>query len=182
MKRRSFVRNAVAFPFAWEALSTAAIAQSDSGKPTTVVDTGQDRLHETHSLGFSTILFKVLPRDTNGGLFVIEHKNLGKGGPSLHLHYAQEEYFYVMEGEVLFQLGDQRKVLHAGDSVLGPRNVPHAFIGTGPSPARMLIAFTPAGKMEDYFRLAAVPNGPKMDAEISRKYGVEVLGPPLVLG
>jgi hypothetical protein len=43
----------------------------------------------------------------------------------------------------------------------------------------MLIAFSPAGKMEQFFRETAVPNGPQMDAAMSRKYGVEVVGPPL---
>jgi quercetin dioxygenase-like cupin family protein len=147
-----------------------------------VVDDGQDRLGETHSLGFSTILFKTLTRETGGGLFVIEHKNLLKGGPPVHLHHSQEEWFYVIEGEVLFQVGGERKRLHAGDSILGPRGIPHGFAAVGEKPAHMLIAFTPAGKMEGFFREAAVPNGPKMDVALFARYDMEYVGPPLVVG
>jgi quercetin dioxygenase-like cupin family protein len=96
----------------------------------------------------------------------------------LHLH--QEEWFYVMEGEVLFEVGDSRKILRAGESVLGPRGIPHAFSGVGEKPAHMLIAFTPAGKMEEFFRYVAVPNGPKMDAEVFARYEMQYVGPPLV--
>jgi quercetin dioxygenase-like cupin family protein len=53
----------------------------------------------------------------------------------------------MMEGEVLFQVGSERERLGPGESVLAPRRIPHAFCGVGEKPARMLIAFTPAGKM-----------------------------------
>ena len=180
MRRRSFLKNAAILPVG---LKTFALAQSSPGSAGAaeahLVESGQDRLGESHSLGFSTILFKVLPRETNSGLFLIEHKNLMKGGPPLHFHHSQEEWFYVADGEVLFQLGNERKLLHAGDSVLGPRGVPHTFTGLGQRPAHMLIAFTPAGKMESFFREIAVPNGPKMDAEAFRRFDMEMVGPPL---
>jgi quercetin dioxygenase-like cupin family protein len=147
-----------------------------------VVGAGQDRLGETHSLGFSTILFKALPRETDGGLFMIEHKGLGHGGPPVHFHLHQDEWFYVMEGEVLFQVGGERKTLRVGESVLGPRGVPHGFMGVGDKPAHMIIAFTPAGKMEAFFRETAVPNGSKMDAALFARYDMQYVGPPLSVG
>jgi mannose-6-phosphate isomerase-like protein (cupin superfamily) len=182
MKRRSFLKTAAAaFPVA--GLEAFAFGQASATPPPSQihpVEVGQDRFGEAHSLGFSTILFKTVPRETNGGLFVIEHKNLTKGGPPVHLHHNQEEWWYVMEGEVLFQMGDSRKLLHAGDSILGPRGVPHGFTLVGEKPGHMLIAFTPAGKMEQFFRDVAVPNGPKMDAATFSKYDMEYVGPPLV--
>ncbi|HUD22596.1 MAG TPA: cupin domain-containing protein [Acidobacteriaceae bacterium] len=181
MKRRSFLKTAaVAFPAA--GLNVFALGQP-AAVPVTgdirAVEASQDRLGETHSLGFSTILFKVLPRETNGGLFVIEHENLGNGGPPVHFHLHQEEWFYVMEGEVLFQVGESRRTLRAGESLLGPRGIPHGFVGVGKKPAHMLIAFSPAGSMEAFFREAAVPNGPKMDAALFAKYDMQYVGPPI---
>ena len=82
-----------------------------------------------------------------------------------------------IEGEVHFQVGDSRHQLRAGDSVLGPRNVPHAFSAVGDKPGRMLIAFTPAGKMEQFFRDTAISNPPKLDAEILGRYEMKYLGP-----
>src|SRR5258708_32244929 len=93
-------------------------------------------------------------------MLIIETSGLGKGGPPLHMHLHQEEWFYVMEGEVLFQIGDSRKQLHAGDSVLGPRGVPHTFSSVGEKPGRMLIAFNPAGKVEGFFAATPLPNPP----------------------
>jgi quercetin dioxygenase-like cupin family protein len=184
MKRRSFLKTASAF-FPMAGLEALASGQAPAPPPSDqlhVVDSGQDRLGETHSLGYSTMLFKVLTRETGGSLFVIEHKNLLKGGPPVHLHHSQDEWFYVMEGEVLFQIGGERKHLHAGDSILGPRGIPHGFAAAGEKPARMVIAFTPAGKMEAFFREVAVPGGPKMDAPLFARYEMEYVGPPLVVG
>ena len=184
MERRTFLKAAsLSFPMAGlEALASGQGSMSAASGQAHVVDEGHDRLGETHSLGYSTMLFKVLTRDTGGGLFVIEHKNLLKGGPPVHLHHSQEEWFYVMEGEVLFQVGGERKRLHAGDSILGPRGIPHGFAAVGERPARMVITFAPAGKMEAFFREAAVPNGPKMDAALFARYEMEYVGPPLVVG
>jgi mannose-6-phosphate isomerase-like protein (cupin superfamily) len=183
MKRRSFLKSAAVFPVAGLnafALGEATAAAADGAAHP--VGAGEDRFGEKHTLGYSTILFKTVARETNGGLLVIEHQHLGKGGPPVHFHLHQDEWFYVMEGEVLFQLGDERKRLGAGESMLGPRMVPHGFAGVGETPARMVIAFTPAGMMEEFFRLVAVPEGPKMDAALFAKYEMQFVGPPLVAG
>jgi quercetin dioxygenase-like cupin family protein len=183
MKRRSFLKTAAAvfpvagFPAFAVGQTSAAPFSAQASAQIHLVGAGQDRLGESHSRGYSSILFKVLPSETNSGLFVIEHSGLTKGGPPLHLHLHQEEWFYVVEGEVLFQLGDQRKKLRAGDSVLGPRNVPHTFSSVGEKPGRMLIAFTPAGKMEEFLRVTAVPNPPVQDAAFFRRYEMELIGP-----
>ena len=182
MKRRAFLKTAAAvFPAA--VLEDYVLGQDSipaSHDPIHAVGAGQDRFDETHSLGFSTILFKTATRETNGSLFVIEHKNLRKGGPPMHIHLHQEEFWYVLEGEVLFQLGDKRQKLGPGDSIVGPRGVPHGFTLVSEKPGRMVIAFTPAGKMEQFFRDIAVPGGPKLEAAVFAKYEMEMVGPPVV--
>ena len=144
-----------------------------------VVGAGQDRFGEQHSSRFSSILFKASPHDTNGGLFIIEAANLVKGGPPLHFHPNQEEWFYVLEGEVLFQIGSDRKLLRSGEFVLGPRRIPHTYSSVGDKPGHMIIVFSPAGKMEEFFRATAVPNPPVVDAAFFRRYEMEIVGPPL---
>ena len=185
MKRRSFLKaSAALFPaagimnFALDQVAAQAAAPASSGA-IHVVGPGQDRFGQSHSLGFSSILFKVSASETNGALFAIEHENLIKGGPPVHYHLHQDEWFYVMEGEVLFQVGSQRKLLRSGESILGPRMIPHGFSSVGEKPGRMIIAFTPAGKMEEFFRAVAIPNGPAMDAEVFRRYDMQYVGPPL---
>jgi mannose-6-phosphate isomerase-like protein (cupin superfamily) len=179
MQRRSFLKTAAAlFPSGGlEAFALGQSSASPAAEPAHLVADGQDRLGEMHSLGFSSILFKVLPSETNGGMFIIEHDHLTRGGPRLHLHPHQEEWFYVIEGEVLFQIGDTRKRLRTGDSILGPRMVPHTFSYSGEKPGRMLIAFTPAGRMEQYFRDAAIPNPPVQDEAFFSRYDIKLIGP-----
>jgi mannose-6-phosphate isomerase-like protein (cupin superfamily) len=181
MNRRSLLKASAALLPA-VGLKEFALAQAAAAPVSNevhVVGAGQDRWGEPHSRGYSSILFKISPRETNKGMFIIEHTNLIKGGPPLHLHLNQEEWFYVMEGEVLFQIGDNRKRLRSGESVLAPRRIPHTFSSVGEKPGRMIIAFCPAGKMEDFLRVTAVPNPPVQDAAFFRRYEMELMGPPL---
>jgi quercetin dioxygenase-like cupin family protein len=181
MKRRNFLKSAAsAFPLAFtQPLALASPPSDSSATEAHVVLSSEDRFGEMHSRGYSRILFKNSTQETGGSLFAIEHQNLTGGGPPLHIHIEQEEWFYVMEGEVLFQVGEKRMRLKPGDSLLGPRGVPHAFTPVGAKPSRMLIAFTPAGKMEQFFRDTAIPNPPKEDAAFFRRYDMELVGPPL---
>jgi len=141
------------------------------------VPAGADRTGHLHSLGFSNLAFKVLTSDTAGNLLVIEHSNLlPDTGPALHLHLSQEEWFYVMEGEVRFQVGERRMRLGPGESILAPRRIQHTFSAFG-SPAHMLIAFTPADKMEQYFIDAAAHPELAPTRDFMNRYDMQWVGP-----
>ena len=148
---------------------------------------GTDREEKTRSIGLSTTTYKVLSRETAGSLFVIEQANHKKGGPSRHLHHDQDELFFALEGEYIVEVGPERFHLKAGDCVLGPREIPHAWAFAGDSPGRLLISFAPAGKMEEFFdaraKLGLKPGAyaTKDDAELLHAYGMEYVGPPLVV-
>ena len=180
MKRRNFLKSAAsALPIALTQPFVLAMESPAASAEEHVVLATQDRFGEARSLGFSRIAFKTSTADTSGNLFVIEHSNLKPGGPPVHLHLMQEEWFYVMEGEVLFQIGEKRLQLEAGDSVLAPRKVPHAFTAVGAKPAKMLIAFSPAGKMEQFFIDAAKQEGALQDAAFFAKYDMKMVGQPI---
>jgi quercetin dioxygenase-like cupin family protein len=183
MERRSFLKAAAA---AVPALGLGDLLRTDAEAQAVapaapldlhVVGAGEDRFGQPHPMGFSSLLFKVPGQETGGNLFILEHKNLMPGGPPLHQHWSQEEWFYVMEGDVAFQVGEQRVTLHAGESVLAPRQVPHTFSGLGEKPGHMLIAFTPAGKMEAYFRDAKNPPAGMSPQEFFRRYEMDYVGP-----
>ena len=61
-------------------------------------------------------------------------------------------------------------------SVSRDPNVPHVWAYVGEKPGRMLMGFTPAGRMEDFFTLSSKH---PVDAEIAEAHGVKWLGPPL---
>lgn len=148
--------------------------------PARLIAAGDDSLGEHRSLGISSISFKVVPQDSNG-IFIIENSFREKGGPARHLHHGQDEWFYVLEGEFLFEVGQEEFRLKPGDSLLGPREVPHVWAFAGGAPrGRILIAFLPAGKMEAFFREVTKANAmPPQDPELWRAHGMELLGPPL---
>ena len=101
------------------------------------------------------------------------------GGPPPHVHSREEEGFSILEGEITFQTSGERVVATAGMFANMPVGTPHSFKNESDKPAKMLIAFSPAGKMEEYFRDAAKPGAAPMDAALSRKYEVVVVGPPI---
>jgi len=142
------------------------------------VPKGEDRFGERHGLGISTIAFKASA--PGGGFFVLENTFHTRGGPARHLHYYQDEWFYVVEGEFLMEIRPERFRRTPGDSVLAPRNVPHVWAYVGDARSRMLVAFSPAGKMEDFFRQVTRANAmPPQDPALWRAHDMELLGPPL---
>src|SRR4051794_20886798 len=70
-------------------------------------------------------------------------------GPS-HVHQHENEYSYVLEGEVGFEVGDEAFTAGAGQPVAKPRGIWHAFWNAGDEPARILEVISPAG-FERYF-------------------------------
>jgi len=180
LDRRSFLGTALA------SLPLAMLGQTGDVKAKSVpVPNGEDRLGERHVIGVSSTAFKVLTGDSAGALFVMEHASRKKGGPPRHLHHNENEWFYVMEGEYIAEIGSQRFQLKPGDSILGPREVPHTWAYVGEGPGKLLIAFAPAGKMEAFFRdnEKRRKTGEYLnDAAVYRAYGLELLGPPLDFG
>ncbi len=149
--------------------------------PAILVAADQDRFGEHRGLGISSIAFKVTPQDSHG-LFILENTFTAPGGPARHLHYEQDEWFYVVEGEFIFEVGQDRFRLKPGDSLLGPRQVPHVWAFAGGMRGKILIAFMPAGKMEAFFREVTKANAmPTQDPELWRAHGMELLGPPLAV-
>lgn len=179
--RRSVLKGAAALPFlsfAQETFAAEGEGKAGAGKAV-FVGAGADATGvQHHGPRVDTHLdFKVLTKDTGGGLFLMEHRNIPPGGPVRHLHYVQDEWFYLIEGDrVVVEVGDQRFTLKPGDSVLAPRNVPHVWAYVGAKPGRMLVGFTPAGQMEDFF--VASSKGP-VDAKVAETHGMKWIGPPL---
>jgi quercetin dioxygenase-like cupin family protein len=156
--------------------------QTQSDFPSALmVAAGQDKFGEYRGLGVSAITFKVTPPDSSG-ILIIENTFREKGGPARHLHYNQDEWFYIVEGEFVFEVGGEKFRLQSGDSLLAPRKVPHVWAFTGQASGSVLIAFMPAGRMESFFREVTKANAmPPQDPELWRAHEMELLGPPLAV-
>jgi mannose-6-phosphate isomerase-like protein (cupin superfamily) len=68
----------------------------------------------------------------------------------MHEHEHEDEYSYVLEGEVGVQIGDEVRYATVGDLVVKPRGIPHAFWNRTDDPARLLEIISPGG-FERYF-------------------------------
>ena len=101
-----------------------------------------------------------------------------------HVHYRDDEGFYVLDGSVTIHLGDEDVELSAGRHAFGPRDVPHHFT-VGPDGARMLWVLAPGG-FEDFIEDVSVPAEtptvppasvvpPENAAEIVLRHGMELL-------
>lgn len=126
---------------------------------------------------------KVSGKDTGGDLCVYDTVRYVKGGPPLHVHREQDEWFYVREGKFLFKVGAETFHVGPGDSVFGPRMVPHVFASLTVRSA-LIVAYQPAGGMEQLFFKAweASQHGPLTPEDwrtFSAAHGVDIVGPPL---
>ena len=191
LPRRSFLHlAAAALPtltarlFAQTAQTSQPATTAPIAPPTPApVPNTQDRYAFKRILPNGTTAFKVSSKDCRNDFFAMEHHHTAKGGPPRHLHHNEDEWFYVLEGEYLVEVGTQLHTLKAGDSILGPRGVSHAFAYIGDTSGRLLITYAPAGKMEEFFdsrdhtatgRSTYVFEAAKMHA-----FGMELLGPPI---
>ena len=82
----------------------------------------------------------------------------GWDGPPLH-HHDFDESFYVLDGELTFQLGDEVVRRQAGELAFAPRGVDHTFANHSGAEARTLIVCTPAGFERYFARMAAAQIG-----------------------
>lgn len=125
---------------------------------------------------------KISSKDTNGNLAVFEQNGFTPmGGPPLHIHPYQDEFFYIIEGEYLFQVGDDKFQMKSGDTIFLPRDVQHAFIQLTEN-SKVIVSYMPAGKMEDFFKTTDSWTSPPTFKEIEKVFedhDMKVVGPPL---
>jgi mannose-6-phosphate isomerase-like protein (cupin superfamily) len=148
------------------------------------VANGRDRNDEPiHLFEGDTFFTKIATKDTDGDLFAFESTRQSKGGPALHYHLEQDEWFYVLSGEFLVKVGEETFSAKAGDCVLAPRTVPHTFSKVSEGEAKMMIVYQPAGKMETYFKAISQGVLKNMSADevakYKREHGTVVVGPAL---
>ena len=139
---------------------------------------------------------KASGEDTGGAYALIEMFLPPGSGPPPHLHEREEESFYILEGTLLFQVGDETLTAEAGTFVKTPRGIshafknghgfihqyhPHAFKNMGTIPARVLLLVIPAG-LENFFEEVGQPLGetpspldPEKVKRTAPKYGVTIM-------
>src|SRR5207244_11576056 len=124
---------------------------------------------------------------TGGVYTLVENRVSPNNGPPPHIHSREDESFFVLEGEIDFQIGDEKITARPGTFIQGPRDIAHSFKNNTQLPARMLGFVTPAG-FENFFKEFAQPvasfDSPAIPAsqdEVDKllaaapKYGLQIL-------
>jgi quercetin dioxygenase-like cupin family protein len=146
---------------------------------------------EGEALWFLGVLatVKASAETTGGAVAVIEHLAPRGSGSPLHVHSREDEWFYVIDGEVTFWIDGETIVAPEGGFVFGPKGIPHTFIVSSEQ-ARFLLVTEPAG-FEQFMRAAGEPatrleipppatEPPDVAAltAAAAEYGIQITGPP----
>jgi DNA-binding transcriptional MerR regulator len=153
------------------------------------VGAGKDRFDEGFNQDGTMIDCKVSGKDTGGAMCVLE---INDTGWPRHVNPDQDEWIYVVEGEVELEIGKKRLRLGARDSMFIPRNAEHSWGGV---PAKIINTYQPAGKIEEFFQaVAKLKDLPTREQAMNKTYtdeqidglkrvfeahGMIVTGPPL---
>ena len=127
-----------------------------------------------------------LGRQTGGVYTLHEIRVSPNNGPPPHIHSREDESFFVVEGEIDFQVGDEKITAQPGTFIQGPRGIAHSFKNNTQLPARMLVFITPAGEnfVNEFAQPVASFDSPAIPAskdEIDKllaaapKYGLQIL-------
>ena len=138
-----------------------------------VVKPEEDRAPFPLSLGGQHITSKVRGADTGGAFSVLHLVAEPMSGPPMHMHTQEDEWFYILKGEMTFQVGGKRFTAGPGTSVFAPRNIPHTWQNCTDEPVEAIGLITPA-KFEGFFEDRA---SGRLDTPA--EFGVEFMGPPL---
>ncbi len=149
-----------------------------------VVSSDVDRWGKKTTTSDDGVWTKVSGEDTGGAWSVFESCVPGGLAVPLHVHHEQDEWFWVLEGNFVFEVGGESYRLSPGASLLAPRQLPHRWKKTPEADGRLLILLQPAGCMEKFFaRFAALSDEQRQDMAVLdglfADCGMELLGPPL---
>ena len=152
---------------------------------TVVLSADEGRTPAPLNIVGETTLVKLAPEDCEGRYAVFHLEAPPMSGPPLHVHAREDEFFYVLEGELVFEIDGVSNVVRAGGSVGLLRGTPHRYQNFTQQNARLLIVTTPGDFANFFIELSGItPQGglPSMEQLLSldAKYGLTTLGPPLL--
>lgn len=124
---------------------------------------------------------KVSGKDTNGQLALFYGLYVKNDSAPLPVYYKENEVFYILEGELVVQVGVEKYTLKMGNSVFLPCNMSHTYLALTNN-ARMLFMTTPASKQEALFKQLSQMDATATPADFRKvllAHDQDVVGPPL---
>jgi len=98
-----------------------------------------------------------LSGEDTGGKYCLLEVSLASGmSVPRHTHTREDEAWHVLAGELEVVVGNEVFVLGTGDTLIGPRNIPHQLRNSGDAENHYLLMFSPSG-FEEFLKATAVP-------------------------
>jgi uncharacterized cupin superfamily protein len=134
-------------------------------------------------LGGETLV-KLTNTDTNGAAAIFHQTLPPRSGPPLHRHSREDEWFYVLDGEITVEIDGERTVLREGGSAFAPRGTAHTIHNFGDASAHLLVIVTPGSFNQFFEEVSSLNRGLRTPdlvgtEQLMNQYGIELLGPPL---
>lgn len=138
------------------------------------------------------VAIRIGKEEGSDGISVLEHRARRGDSPPLHVHTTEDEVFIVLDGVFRFQLGEDERPGVAGDVLLAPKGTPHTY--RVESEEGRWLTITAKGDFERFVRAMGRvaerielpeeggPPSPEAIAaltETARRFGIEIVGPPL---
>ncbi len=165
--------------------TTLVEAQTKPRRHGVVAKTGENRYPNVRLPSQKTDC-KVTSEDSGGACSIFELGVPTHSGPPLHVHHREDEWYYVLAGDFIFEVSDEKFTLPTGSSIWAPREAKHRWANSGAADGKLILTCLPGG-FENFFEElgkfpALNPNDPaEMHKvhELHAKFGMELLGPPI---
>lgn len=127
--------------------------------------------------------------ETRGQFSAMEILVWRGGEPPMHVHHAEDEALYVLDGRFTFRVGDHVLPSPTGTLAFLPKDIPHGFV-CHEETGRLLCLHTPGGAEQEFrdqgSRATAITLGPmpheepdpELMASMAARYHYEIVGPP----
>jgi quercetin dioxygenase-like cupin family protein len=160
--------------------------ESKDAREAKVVPSGDGR--RSWFLG-GLLTWKAAGEQTERRWELVEQRGRRGFAAPFHIHHAQTEAFYVLDGEITFHLGEREASASAGAFALVPPGTRHAFVVESDE-ARVLVVVSPSGLREFFEELGQAtqspglpsPDVPMPDPSVlestAKRFGMTILGPP----
>lgn len=121
-------------------------------------------------LGGLGVVFKVWGEATGGALSIVEHPMEPRRLVPPHVHEAEDELSYVLEGTFGVRIGQLEAEAGPGSYIYKPKGILHTFWNPTNSPARMIELIFPAGFERFFEAVGPMVNSSRGDpADLQRQ-------------
>ena len=129
---------------------------------------------EGETLWWESQLFTI--KSSAGGLGLVDSYLEAGSEPPMHIHTREDEFIYVLDGEITAYVGDESLKAAAGGFVYMPRFVPHTFAVDGTGSAHALIMYTPSGFERVFWEHRTADYIPGVPGPTAARHDLAVLG------